>query len=204
MIAKNQEIFPFFAIREKVASARGVRYHFHRQSPIDEAPPFVSGRRTAPFEDLFMPLFETHVTLECPRERVFDFLLRPANVVEISPPEMGLFFMNPPESIQVGSQLEFKVQGYGQVQTMVHEITELIVPERFCERQVRGLFKLWIHEHLFESLDAGRTKVTDRVEFQGPGGVLGLLVTEQKIYDRLEDAFDHRHLQLKKLLSANS
>lgn len=147
-----------------------------------------------------MAVFETHVTVDCPRHQAFEFLLRPANVVTISPPEMGLFFVDPPEVIQVGSQFEFKVQGYGQVQTMMHEITALVPPEQFTERQVRGLFKLWIHEHLFESIDEGRTKITDRIEFQRPGGVLGLLVTEQKIYDQLEDAFDHRHLQLKKLL----
>ena len=34
-----------------------------------------------------MPKFETSVTLACPRERAFDFLLRPANVARIAPPE---------------------------------------------------------------------------------------------------------------------
>jgi ligand-binding SRPBCC domain-containing protein len=147
-----------------------------------------------------MPIFETHVTVECPRAQAFDFLLQPANVAAISPPEMGLHFVEAPEVIDIGSRIEFKVQGFGQVQTMVHEITTLVRPDRFVEQQVRGLFKLWIHEHLFEEIDAGRTKITDRIEFQRPGGVMGLLVTEHRIFEQLEDAFEYRHHQLQKQL----
>src|SRR6516165_7216542 len=87
-----------------------------------------------------MPFFETSVTVACPRERAFDFLARPANVALISPPELGLSFTSAPEIVELGSRLEFKVQGYGQVQTMVHEITNLVHPEQITETQIRGLF----------------------------------------------------------------
>ena len=53
-----------------------------------------------------MPVFETSVTIECPRERAFDFLLRPANVARIAPPELGLSFTSAPEIVELGSRLD--------------------------------------------------------------------------------------------------
>src|SRR5579872_2363591 len=98
-----------------------------------------------------MPIFETSVTLDCPRERAFDFLLRPANVARIAPPELGLSFIDAPEIVELGSRIEFRVQGFGQIQTMLHEITGLEHPERITETQIRGLFASWVHEHAFET-----------------------------------------------------
>ena len=148
-----------------------------------------------------MPLFETSVTLECPRERAFEFLLRPANVALISPPEMGLSFTSAPEVVELGSRLEFKVQGYGQVQTMVHEITNLVHPEQITETQIRGLFAKWVHEHSFEMNERGQVVVIDRIDFKPPAGLLGLLITSNRILVELEDGFAHRHRQLQKLLA---
>ncbi|MGE5191025.1 MAG: SRPBCC family protein [Deltaproteobacteria bacterium] len=149
-----------------------------------------------------MPIFETSVALECPRERAFEFLLRPANVALISPPELGLSFINAPEVVELGSRIEFKIQGYGQVQTMVHEITGLVHPQRITETQIRGLFAKWVHEHAFETNEQGQVIVIDRIDFKPPAGLLGLLVTADKILDQLEEGFAHRHTRLQKLLTA--
>jgi ligand-binding SRPBCC domain-containing protein len=151
-----------------------------------------------------MPVFETSVTLDCPRERAFDFLLRPANIARISPPELGLAFTSAPEVVELGSRIEFKVQGFGKVQTLVHEITGLVHPEKITETQIRGLFSRWVHEHLFETNASGQVVVTDRIEFEPPGGLLGFLVTAGRILDQLEEGFDHRHEQLQKLLAATA
>lgn len=149
-----------------------------------------------------MPVFETSVTLDCPRERAFEFLLRPANIVRISPPELGLAFTSAPEIVELGSRIEFKIQGFGQVQTLVHEITRLVHPEQITETQVRGLFSRWVHEHIFGTNTSGQVVVTDRIEFEPPGGLLGFLVTAGRILDQLEEGFEHRHAQLQKLLAA--
>lgn len=149
-----------------------------------------------------MPVFETSVTLDCPRERAFEFLLRPANIARISPPELGLAFTSAPDVVELGSRIEFKIQGFGQVQTLVHEITRLVHPEQLVETQVRGLFSRWVHEHAFEVNSQGQVVVTDRIEFQPPAGLLGFLVTANRVLDQLEEGFEHRHDQLRKLLAA--
>jgi ligand-binding SRPBCC domain-containing protein len=148
-----------------------------------------------------MPVFETSVVLDCSRERAFEFLLRPANVALISPPELGLNFVNPPDIVELGSRIEFKIQGYGQVQTIVHEITSLVHPEQIIETQIRGLFASWVHEHGFDTNERGQVIVIDRIDFEPPAGILGLLIPADKIMDQLEDGFAHRHAQLQKLLT---
>ena len=149
-----------------------------------------------------MAVFETKVTLECPQQSLFDFLLRPANVARISPPNLGLCFTSAPEIVELGSRLEFKIQGFGQIQTLVHEITALEAPSRITEKQIRGLFGSWIHDHLFETNADGAVIVTDRIEFEPPAGLLGLLITKNRIIDHLEEGFDHRHDVLRKLMVA--
>jgi len=147
--------------------------------------------------------FKSSVTVDCPPEEVFDFLLRPDNIVRISPPEMGLNFTKAPEVLELGSILEFSVLAHGQVQRLAHEITHFESPVRFVEKQVEGPFKHWVHEHIFAVDEQGSVTVTDRIEFKPPGGLIGLLVTENKILESLDDGFAHRHEQLQKLLNGN-
>lgn len=149
-----------------------------------------------------MPVFETSVTLDCPVERAFEFLLRPDNIVRISPPEIGLAFTRAPDILDLGSRFEFKVQAYGQVQTMIHEITELVRPLQITETQVKGVLGKWVHQHRFEVNDQGRAVVIDRIDFLPPPGMLGLLVTANKILDHLDEGYYYRHQQMQKLLSA--
>lgn len=149
-----------------------------------------------------MPVFEASVTIDCPREQAFEFLLRPANVALISPPDLGLAFVSAPEIVELGSRIEFKIQGYGQVQTMVHEITALVHPHQITEKQIKGLFASWVHEHAFETNDRGQVVVIDRIDFKPPAGLLGMLITANRILEQLEDGFAHRHEQLQKRLGS--
>jgi ligand-binding SRPBCC domain-containing protein len=151
-----------------------------------------------------MPIFETSVTIECPLDKAYDFLLRPANIALITPPSLGLAFTSAPEVLSLGSKFEFKVQAYGQVQTMLHEITHLQPGALITEQQIKGLLKRWVHEHRFETTPAGLTVVTDRIDFDPPSGLIGLLFNAKKIQESLEDGYYHRHQQLKKLLATGS
>lgn len=151
-----------------------------------------------------MASFESSLTLDCPQERVFEFLLRPANVAKISPPEIGLHFVSAPEVVELGSRIEFKIQGYGQVQTFLHEIIALVAPTQIIEKQIKGLFGKWIHEHHVRTDEEGKSVVTDLIEFEPPSGLLGFLITKHKILEQLEDGFFHRHEQMKKLLAGET
>lgn len=147
-----------------------------------------------------MAVFEARFTLPCSQREAFEFLLRPANVALISPPQLGLHFLDAPEIVVPGSRLRFRIQGFGQIREGEHEITRVVEHSQVTERQVVGLFKNWVHEHLFETNSQGETVLIDQIDFEPPGGILGLLVTKDRVLDQLEEAFDHRHSRLSKLL----
>ena len=149
-----------------------------------------------------MPEFETSVQVDCGPEQAFDFLIRPANHLKISPPNIDLHFIDPPEILSRGDRLEFKVQAWGHVQHIIHEITAVDRLRSYAERQVQGPFKLWVHEHRIETAAGDGVRIIDRIEFSPPAGLLGLIITSKKILHMLDEGFEHRHDQLKKLLES--
>ncbi|OAI53185.1 hypothetical protein AYO47_05430 [Planctomyces sp. SCGC AG-212-M04] len=146
-----------------------------------------------------MAEFENELWLPVSVEGLFEFLLRPLNVQRISDPRLGLAFEQAPEVVNTGSLIAFKVQAYGVVQHIEHQITAVERPRLIVEEQIKGPMKAWRHEHQFEAKDDG-VMMIDRVVFQPPGGMLGFLVKESHIIDGLEDGFQHRELELRRLI----
>ena len=146
-----------------------------------------------------MPQFENELWLPCGVDALFDFLLRPANVQRISDPRLGLVFETAPEIVGSGSRIAFKVQAYGVVQKLEHEVVIVERPRLIVEEQVKGPMKAWRHEHHLESKDDG-VRMIDRVIFEPPGGMLGFLVKESTILDSLEDGFIHREQELRRMV----
>ncbi|MFG0334039.1 MAG: hypothetical protein ACF8TS_11805 [Maioricimonas sp. JB049] len=146
-----------------------------------------------------MAVFEHRQAIPRPVETVFDFFTRTENLMELSSPDMGLMFTSAPDVITAGSRLEFRVQGFGQVREIVHEVVEFERPRRFREEMIDGPMPRWIHEHVFEAVD-GEAVVYDRIDFEPPGGILGIFLTEDKILDSLEDGFLHRERAVERML----
>lgn len=148
-----------------------------------------------------MALFENELWLPCATEALFEFLLRPANVQRISDPRLGLVFEKAPEIVSTGSRIAFKVQAYGVVQKLEHEVIAVDRPTLIVEEQIKGPMKAWRHEHHLEPKDGG-VRMIDRVKFEPPGGMLGFLVKESTILDSLEDGFIHREQELRRLIAS--
>jgi ligand-binding SRPBCC domain-containing protein len=146
-----------------------------------------------------MAQFENETWLPCRVESLFDFLLRPANVQRISDPRLGLIFEKAPEVVATGSRIAFKVQAYGVVQKLEHEVIVVEHPRLIVEEQVKGPMKAWRHEHHLEAGEQG-VRMIDRVLFEPPGGMLGFLVKESNIIEGLEDGFEHRAQELRRLI----
>lgn len=148
-----------------------------------------------------MALFESSVTIECDAVTVFEFLIRPENLLRVLPPDSGLNYTNVPEQLELGSILEYELHGIGPVQHVKQEVTRFDHPYRFVESQVRGPLKEFEHDHLIEPLDGdGVVTVIDRITFLPPGGMAGFLITEDRIREKFRTGFEHRHQELKRIL----
>lgn len=147
-----------------------------------------------------MEVFEVRLTVPCSAETAFDFIVRPENIGKISPPEVSLAFVSVPDRYAMGSRVTFKVQAFGLIRELEHEVVAFDEPHSFVEHQISGPFQMWVHEHRFEPAGDGRVVIIDRIEFEKPGGAVGLIMTANRIRENLEDAFDYRHEQLEQLL----
>ncbi len=147
-----------------------------------------------------MALFEMSVEIICPPEQVFQFLLKPSNILLISPSGAAMELLDAPEEFTLGSQYEFELGGFGMPQRIIHEIIELDPPRKLTESLVEGPLSKYIHEHIVEEVGSGKSTMIDRIEFEPPGGMIGFLVTEQRILSSFQSAFAHRHREIKKLL----
>jgi len=147
-----------------------------------------------------METFEVRLSLPCAAEAAFDFLSRPENIRLISPPDMGLFFLDAPERLSLGARMRFKMLAFGVAREAVHEITQFEEQVSFIEQQVSGPLGHWVHEHRFETEEEGSVTLIDRIEFEPPGGIVGLMINAERILDNLDEGFGYRHDQLEKQL----
>lgn len=147
-----------------------------------------------------MPTFETSTVIQCRVETAFEFLARPANVVKVTRPEVQLTLVEFPEYLEKGSRLKFQLAGYGPVQHFEHEITQFEPNRRFVEEQVTGPLQSFVHEHVVEPSGTEQVAFIDRIDFEAPGGLLGFIVTDDRIRESLQANFEFRHQALKSLL----
>ena len=68
--------------------------------------------------------------------------------------------------------LDYKIQLHMIPSRWRTEIAEWKPPFRFVDRQLKGPYKLWWHEHTFEDLGEGLTLVRDEVLYIPRGGSL--------------------------------
>jgi ligand-binding SRPBCC domain-containing protein len=152
----------------------------------------------------FMPRFETVENLTAPLSRVFDFFSRPVNLIEISPPELHFQLESGPEQLQLGARFTLRGRRWGLSQRMVSEVTVWEPEERFVDEQREGPFKQWVHTHCFEALPDGGTRLTDRIDYETPGGLLGFILTTAAVERELKWIFAYRCEKLTGLLNGQA
>ena len=72
-------------------------------------------------------------------------------------------------------------------------------PHRFVDDQLRGPYRWWHHEHVFEAVEDG-TRAVDRVDYAPTGGRLANRLLVQRDLERI---FAYRQLVLRDVLGAN-
>lgn len=135
---------------------------------------------------------ETEQWLPRPVGEVFAFFADIHNLDELTPPWLHFRILTPgPILMGLGARIEYRIRWRGLPLRWRTEITAWEPPHRFVDRQVRGPYRLWVHEHAFIERDGG-TVARDRVEYAVPGGVLGPLVRRLFVGPDVTRIFDYR------------
>lgn len=146
-----------------------------------------------------MPVFNTETVLACPVAVVWDFLIHPANLLRVSP--AGLSLVDGPDTLHLGARFTVLAQRWGISRQITSEVTEFEPGVLMVDEQREGPFGKWRHRHQLTPVPGG-TRMTDEVEFEPPGGLLGFVITTRRIEAELQAAFAFRAERFKALLEA--
>jgi ligand-binding SRPBCC domain-containing protein len=147
-----------------------------------------------------MPFLEASVSIDCSPEKAFDFLTQTANFIHLVPEDLRLALVNAPTQLSLGSRFDVQILAFGPPQNVTYEITDFSPPDRFTETQVKGLLPRYVHEHLLVAGSNGSVLITDRIDFEPPGGLMGFMLTADRLRTSLDRGLSHRHGALKRLL----
>ncbi|MHC4877187.1 MAG: SRPBCC family protein [Planctomycetota bacterium] len=135
--------------------------------------------------------------LPLPRISVFAFFSDAYRLEELTPPWLRFRVLTePPIEMCRGRLIDYRLRLRGVPIRWRTEISAWEPPVRFEDSQLRGPYRKWVHEHLFEEVDGG-TRVRDRVVYSVPGGSL---VERLFVRGDVRRIFEYRQSRLPELL----
>lgn len=127
---------------------------------------------------------------------MFAFFSNPQNLEELTPDWLHFEILTPmPVEMAAGTCIDYRLRWYGIRLRWRSEIAAWEPPGRFVDRQIRGPYRVWIHEHSFADLNGG-TLVGDTVEYATRGGG-GILIDKWLVGRDLDRIFTYRHNRLR-------
>ena len=145
--------------------------------------------------------FESELWLPVEREALFPFFADAANLNEITPPWLHFRIVaEEPVEMRPGALIDYKLRVRGIPFRWRTRISSWEPPHRFVDEQIRGPYRLWIHEHTFRPRDGG-TLIRDSVLYAVP---FDRLLHRWLVRPDIERIFAFRALALGKRFGANT
>lgn len=136
-----------------------------------------------------------------PLEEVFEFFARAANLEQITPPWLRFALVGrEPAEMGRGVVINYRLRLHGMPVRWISRIEEWHEQRRFVDRQIRGPYRMWVHEHDFATASEGGTWVHDRVRYALPLGMLGDVAGRPFVERDLGRIFDYRRAAVARLL----
>ena len=112
--------------------------------------------------------FKSKVWLPRAREEIFAFFSDATSLDAITPPWLRFRTITPsPIQMRTGALIDHQLRIHGIPIRWRSAIKVWEPPIRFVDEQIRGPYRMWIHQHTFEE-SAGGTLVCDRVRYAAP------------------------------------
>jgi ligand-binding SRPBCC domain-containing protein len=140
-----------------------------------------------------MTRFTRALDVAAPVSVLWAFHARPEVLQALMPPWERGEVVRPPSSLAAGTRVEVRVFLGPVALTVEAEHVACDEERRFVDVMRRGPFRWWRHEHRFEPVTDGASRLVDDVEYEVPGGWAGRLVAGGLVTRRLERLFAWRH-----------
>jgi ligand-binding SRPBCC domain-containing protein len=144
------------------------------------------------------------LTLDFPREKVFDFFADAGNLERITPPELNFKIITPqPIDIKKDALIDYKLKLRGFPIVWKTIISVWNPPFEFVDEALKSPYKQWIHRHTFTELEPSKTLIEDEVRYRLPLEPLGDLA-HFIVRRELNYIFDFRQKTVAEIFRARS
>ncbi|MFP4101813.1 SRPBCC family protein [Coleofasciculus sp.] len=130
--------------------------------------------------------------IDAPVEVVWNFHERQDILERLNPPWQPVQVVRREGGLGVGAISEFRLFVGPIPLRWVAVHTECEPYSIFTDKQKEGPMAYWVHRHQF-SPEAGKTRLTDRIEYGLPGGWLVEMLLGWWVDAQLEQLFSYRH-----------
>ena len=137
-------------------------------------------------------ILKAELTIDLPRDRVFEFFADAKNLERITPAELSFHITTPqPIEMREGAVIDYQLKLNGIPMNWKTLISKWNPPHEFVDEQLKGPYKQWIHRHTFTELAPDKTLIQDEVKYRLPLEPLGD-IAHFFVRRQLEGIFDYR------------
>lgn len=147
-----------------------------------------------------MPHYTTTLEIARPLGEMFTYFTRPKNLLQFTPPDLNLELLTAPDALLLGARLVWKARRWGIAQQIIQEVAAFDVERLVIIEQKQGPLARWVQAHHFETSGNG-TRVTEKIDFDPPGGLLGRMISAGAILKDIEKLTAFRQQKLKELFA---
>lgn len=139
-----------------------------------------------------MLTFSASTSIDAPVQSVWAFHERPDILELLMPPWQPVRVIRREGGLEVGAIAEFEIKLLIFPVRWLARHVECDAPYLFVDRQVEGPMRSWLHRHEFTPI-GDRTRLTDTIRYELPGGWLAEWLLGAWVNARLRDMFRYRH-----------
>ena len=144
-------------------------------------------------------IIRREITVPGEADETFAFFADPRNLEAITPAWLRFEILTPmPIPMGEGTHIDYRIRLHGFPVRWHTRIDAWEPGYRFVDRQVRGPYRWWHHEHRFERADGG-TRVIDEVEYASPLRWISEPILVRRDLNRI---FDERMSRLRSALGS--
>lgn len=130
--------------------------------------------------------------INAPVETVWQFHERPDILNLLTPPWQPVKIIRREGGLGVGAKSEFRLSLAGIPVRWIATHIECVPNCLFVDEQTEGPMESWVHRHEFMA-EEDKTRLTDAIAYEIPGGFLAELFLGWWVDARLRDMFRYRH-----------
>ena len=157
------------------------------------------GKKGEVMNDLRFSVFEASVVVSATPEQLFQFHSDPANLIHVMPPTLRLVNLETEGPAKEGSLIKLHCVDWGVFpMRWVCRWMTVSPPHLLVDELLTGPFRKFEHEHRFDSVSMGCSRMTDRVTFAWGRSWWGRLVSETAVRTYLWLLFAYRHYRTQK------